>query len=353
MFDSIEIGGAAVEPALFLAPMAGITNSAFRRLVSDFGGYGALFTEMLSGKAFLHERLDQSAFTKRRTEEGRVIYQFRVSGNEDVEAIFARAQCYLPLAPTAMDLNLGCPAPEIQWQASGAALFRDFGRLRSVLERIRKVYGGALTAKCRLGDDESWRGPFLERLRLFEDSGICALTVHPRLSTERLKRRARWEEFPWIANSTKIPIIGNGDVVSPKDVEGHRAYFEPLAGLMLGRAVAARPWIFREFAGLGPMAVDYAEVWEHLYQYTMEDLPPERAFGRLKEFTRHYAGNFTFGHSLEKAVQGAKSLEDVRTAALGFLANGPEIRRGALVPCRGGWPATAGAGTPPPPPSPS
>jgi len=323
MFESLTLDGKTIAPALFLAPMAGITNSAFRRLLADFGGYGALTTEMLSASAFLRERPDQSAFSRRRECEGLVIYQFRTSGEEDLEAIFEKMQ---GLDYTAIDLNLGCPAPEIQQQASGAALFRDFDRLKGVLNRIRACYYGTLTVKCRLGDDpERWREPFLERLRLFEDHDVHAVTVHPRFSTEKLKRRARWEEFPWIAARTKLPIIGNGDVCSARDLEDNRACFEPLAGLMLGRIVAQKPWIFREFAGLPPLPIDYAEVWDRLYGYTLEDLPPERAFGRMKEFTSYFAKNFFFGHELHKSIQKARNVEQVREAALRFLMAAPQM----------------------------
>src|SRR5512147_1139641 len=123
MFQSISLNGTIIAPALFLAPMAGITNSAFRRLLSDFGGYGALTTEMLSASAFLHENPSQSAFSRRRECEGHVVYQLRTSGEEDLEAAFAKLE---KQNPAAIDLNLGCPAPEIQKLASGAALFRDF-----------------------------------------------------------------------------------------------------------------------------------------------------------------------------------------------------------------------------------
>ena len=323
MFESLTLDGKTIAPALFLAPMAGITNSAFRRLLADFGGYGALTTEMLSASAFIHEKAGQSAFTKRRDCEGLVIYQFRTSGEEDLEAIFAKME---GIDSTAIDLNLGCPAPEIQQQASGAALFRDFDRLQNVLARIRRCYGGTLTVKVRLGDDpEQWRQPFLDRLRLFEDFGVHAITVHPRFSTEKLKRRARWEEFPWIVSNTKLPVIGNGDVCSVRDVEGSRASFEGLAGLMLGRIVAQRPWIFREFAGLPGLEIDHAEVWDRLYRYTLEDLPPERAFGRMKEFTVYYAKNFFFGHELFKGIQKARNVCEVREAALRFLEAAPRL----------------------------
>jgi len=321
MYESIPFGQTVVAPALFLAPLAGVTHSAFRRLLADFGGYGALFTEMISASAFLREKPELSPFTKRRDQEGAVIYQFRISGAEDLEAVFRKAE---GLDALAFDLNLGCPAPKIQQQASGAALFRDFDRLKDVLTRIRNVYAGPLTVKCRLGDDpEDWRQDFLERLRLFEDHAVQALTVHPRFSGEMLKRHARWCEFPWIAARTRIPLIGNGDICSPREVEAHPDWFEPLAGLMLGRIAAVKPWIFREFAGLPRLEIDHAEVWERFYRYTLEDFPPDRAFGRLKEFTFYFSKNFFFGHEMDKGIQRAHTPEEIREAVLRFLATDP------------------------------
>jgi len=323
MFETVRINGRDYQPALFLAPMAGVTHSAFRRLLADYGGYGALFTEMVSASAFLKEDPQASPFTRRRECEGPVFCQFRIAAGEDLGALFAKVP---RLGCAGVDLNLGCPAPRIQAQASGCALFRDFARLRSVLEGIRRHYGGTLTVKVRLGDDpERWREPFLERLRLFEDLGVHAVTVHPRFSFEKLKRRARWQEFPWIAGHTRLPVIGNGDVCCPGDVAASREAFAPLAGLMLGRIAAVKPWIFREFAGLPPAAVDHREVWDRLYRYTLEDLPPERAFGRLKEFTFYFAKNFFFGHEMFRGIQKARTPEEVRAAALGFLEAAPRL----------------------------
>ena len=323
MFESMDLGGQTIAPALFLAPMAGITNSAFRRLLSDFGGYGALTTEMLSASAFLNEDPAKSSFSKRRDCEGAVIYQLRISGEENLEAAFSKLE---EQNPVAIDLNLGCPAPEIQRQASGAALFRDFERLKQVLKRIRSCYHGPLTVKCRLGDEpENWRKPFLERLKLFEDSDVQAITVHPRLSTEKLKRRARWQEFPFIAAATRLPVIGNGDVRSLRDVENNRDYFTPLSALMLGRIVAQKPWVFREFAGYPPVEIHYPEIWDRLYRYTLEDLPPERAIGRLKEFTAYFSRNFFFGHELYKRSLKSRNVTELHEAAMRFLESSPQL----------------------------
>lgn len=323
MFESLRLGSHVIEPALFLAPMAGVTHSAFRRLLSDFGGYGALYTEMLSGPAFLKEKLEESPYTRRRPCEGDVIYQFRFSGDEPVEAILARMP---EVEAIAVDLNLGCPAPEIQQKACGAALWRDFDRLKAVMTRIRACYDGPLTIKCRLGDDpENWREPFKERLRLFEDLGVEALTLHPRFSTEKLKRIARWREFPWVCEQTSIPVIGNGDIRSLGDIQSHLEFFTPLKGLMLGRMVAVKPWLFREFGSEPLPELDHLEIWDRFYRYTLEDFPKERALGRLKEFTTYYAQNFTFGHLLRSAVQSSTDVEMAKARALAFLERRPQL----------------------------
>ena len=109
--------------------MAGITHSAFRRFVADFGGYGALFTEMLSGKALLHEAIGKTPFTKKRPCEGKVWYQLALCGDEDMEAIVGRLE---PLEPTALDINAACPAPEISRAVSAFAV-----------PRYREVYQSA------------------------------------------------------------------------------------------------------------------------------------------------------------------------------------------------------------------
>ena len=330
MFEEIQINDRRIRPALFLAPMAGITHSAYRRLLADFGGYGALWTEMISASAFLRENVLESPFTRRRPNEGIVFYQFRIAQGEAQGALF---QKLAQLDCAGVDLNLGCPAPRIQAQASGCALFRDFSQLRQVLEGIRRHYGGTLTVKVRLGDDpDRWREPFLERLRLFEDCGVHAITVHPRFSTEKLKRRARWQEFPWIAARTRLPLIGNGDVCCPQDVEANRACFEPLAGLMLGRIAAVKPWIFRSFAGLPELEINHGEVWERFYRYTLEDMPEERAFGRLKEFTFYFAKNFFFGHEMFRLIQRAKHSGEILQAVRGFLGRGPQLNPSKGLP---------------------
>jgi tRNA-dihydrouridine synthase len=314
--------GRLVSPSLFLAPMAGVSHSALRRLVADFGGYGALYSEMLSPTALMHENLTISPFTRRRPHEGAVIYQLRLSGSEDVGAVIDRLAT---IDPFAIDINLGCPAPEIRKRAAGVALFRDARRLETVLSAVRRRWEGPLLVKCRLGDDTpGWRDEFKRRLGIFEHCGIDAVAVHPRFAGEKLKRHARWELFAWIAAESTIPLIANGDIGGAEDVGRGGAKLEAAGALMVGRMAVVKPWIFRELGG-EQVAVDYREVWERYYAYVLEDFPPEKAIGRLKEFSSYYARNFFFGHELYRAVQGACSLDVLRQRALAFLSRDPRL----------------------------
>ena len=260
-------------------------------------------------------------------------------------------------SPFAIDLNLGCPAPNIKKRTAGAALFNDNERLNRTLNTLRKNWDGIFTVKCRLGhESKNWKQDFKEKLTLFENNGIDAIIVHPRFSEDKLKRRARWEHFSWIAEHTTLPIIGNGDILSPDQLKDNKELFSPLSGLMLGRITAVKPWIFKDFYNAlcsdtsEPTHVNYpkyriilsrsgqtilnmpchlthyyTDVWETFYKYTLEDFPPEKAIGRIKEFSTYYARNFFFGHELYSAVQGAKSLEEIFKSAMAFLDNNPKV----------------------------
>ena len=311
-----------MSPALFLAPMAGVTHSAFRRLVADFGGYGALFTEMLSGPAVLSENNETSPYTKFRPNEGKLIYQLLLKDDKDVPAIVEKLRAR---SPYAIDLNLGCPAPRIRKQAGGAALFADYERMARVLEALRRSWDGVLTVKCRLGaEGPGWREELVHRLKCIENIGIDAVFVHPRFSGEKLRRRSRWSLFKWISEQTSLPTIANGDINGPNSGNLHLVKDGFISGVMIGRAAVVRPWLFRLISDNAAFEPDYQRIWERYYSYVMEDFPPEKAIGRLKEFAAYYARNFFFGHELYRRVQGASSIPEIHAGAMEFLESDPK-----------------------------
>jgi tRNA-dihydrouridine synthase len=189
-----------------------------------------------------------------------------------------------------------------------------------VLFAVRNHWQGALTVKCRLGDTApGWEDALVKRLRLFENAGIDAVVLHPRFFDEKLKRTARWDHLSRAAAQTRLPLIGNGDIVSRDFLDRQTKAVAPIAGIMVGRMAAARPWFFRELAGAAP-EIDYREVWERFFRYVLEDFPPERALGRIKEFNGYYARNFFFGHQLFAPVQAARSCAEARARALAFFS---------------------------------
>lgn len=151
----LTLRGTTFAPARFCAPMAGLTHSAFRRLVADFGGYGALFSEMICGRWLLREDATRSPALKRRPEEGRVIYQLMLTASEEVAPAVERlAIC----RPDGLDLNCACPAPKIRQRGAGSELYADRPRLEAILRALRQEWSGVLMVKIRLGRSEPhWR----------------------------------------------------------------------------------------------------------------------------------------------------------------------------------------------------
>lgn len=317
---TVRVGSLSISPPLILAPMAEYTHSAFRRLLSEQGGYGALFTEMLSGTALHSENLLTSPYTKRGKDEGPVLYQLQISGQENLEAIFSKLKT---VQPDGIDINLGCPAPDIKKRKSGTALFDDFERLRKTLHTCRELWSGPLTIKCRLGDGKlGWEERFTRRLALFEECKIDAITLHPRFSDEKLKRNARWNIFPWVVSQTGIPLIANGDIRSQRDVQK----LLPDSGckaVMIGRMAIMKPWIFKEICGES-FCADYHQTWNKFCRYTIEDFGEEKALRKIKKFTLFFSQNFFFDHHFFTLINTASDLKTVLERAETFLQSNPK-----------------------------
>lgn len=321
MFEETNIRGIPFHPALFCAPLAGVTHSAFRRLVAEFGGCGAFWTEMLSAKQILNEDLRQSPYVRRRPIEGKVIYQLMICDADRLERVIGRLS---EIAPDGIDINLACHAPTIRRLDAGSRLFENLPVLTSVLKTVRTCWPGLLTVKIRLGcDTPEWKDRFVGRMKLFEDSGVDAVVLHPRFFEDKFKRRARHELLAWAASLTRLPLIANGDITGPETILKNPDLFKPACGLMIGRMTAARPWVFASWDRV--LEINHADVWRRLFDYIGEDFDPAIAISRVKIFTEYYARNFQFGHSFYTAVQNAPTLEAVRERADAFFDTSPAL----------------------------
>jgi tRNA-dihydrouridine synthase len=322
MFDSLTLRGRTFAPARVGAPMAGITHSAFRRLVADFGGHGALFTEMLSARALLNETFANSPYVRRRPQEGPVFYQILVSDTDRLEAIMARLGSY---EPAGVDVNLACAAPKVRWSRAGAALFDDAARLEDILAAVRRGFSGPLTVKIRLGHDRpGWQETFADRAALFRNAGVDGVILHPRFTGQKYRGAARHGLTAWAAATLQLPVIVSGDLTGPDEVATRRDDLAGAAGIMIGRMLAVRPWLFAAWSGANP-AVDHAEVWRRFADYLAEDFAPDRRLARLKMFTEYFARNFLYGHTLFARVQSARSEDEARARAEAFFETRPAL----------------------------
>jgi tRNA-dihydrouridine synthase len=288
-------------------------------LLAEWGGCGAVWTEMLAARQILSESFTASPWLRRRPEERHLIYQLMVRESDPLDPILDRLGAH---GVDAVDLNLACDAMSVRACEAGSSLFENLPALRKVAGEARRHWPGLLTAKIRLGGRRpDWEARFVERLRVLEDSGVDAVTLHPRFFEDKFRRRARLELIPWASSLTKLPLIANGDLGGPEDVEARAIHLRPACAVMIGRMAIARPWLFAHWEASG--AVDYAEVWRKMFRYIVEDFPPARAVRRIKMFTKYFAANFAFGHQFYVNVFNAPSIEEVFRRGDGFLSRLP------------------------------
>ena len=298
-------------PPLALAPMVGLSHSAFRLLVLELGGVGLFFSEMLSVGRLPTENEIISPFLCRTPAESPFFYQIFTGPGQELRPAVERLHS---LNAQGIDLNLGCPAPALRKQGAGSFMSQD--NVQQTVAELRAATHLPISAKIRLGKALDENG-LISFCKMLEDKGIDLLTVHARLHGEKFCRRARWDWVGKVKKAVNIPVIANGGIFS---VEDARACLElsNADGLMLGRGAVKRPWLFAEIAehlcgrkGGGWKEKDKRTIYFRFVELVTERFQPERRLGRLKQFTHYYAENFRFGHHLAITVQNCKSVKEV------------------------------------------
>ncbi|MBM9614319.1 tRNA-dihydrouridine synthase family protein [Desulfobulbus rhabdoformis] len=308
-------------PPLLLAPMAGLTHSALRTTILNYGGVGLLSTEMLSASRLPVENEQISPYLVKTPEEQPLSYQLLVGQEKHVSPAIGRLD---RLQADCIDFNLGCPAPQARRMGAGSSLAENSKRLQRIMAISRQQTSRPLSAKIRLG--ESFDAKRLKNFCLMlAGEGIDMLTVHARLRGESFSRKPHWEWGGQVKEWLDIPVVVNGGIDS---VASARLCLEQSGadGLMIGRAAAIKPWIFAEIAreiyGL-EIATPEPELplmYATFARALCERFRPERRLGRLKEFTHYFAKNYFFGHHLATRVQSSQSFAEAWQRASEFFA---------------------------------
>ncbi|MCP4576734.1 MAG: tRNA-dihydrouridine synthase family protein, partial [Deltaproteobacteria bacterium] len=235
----LSIDNRNIRTRLFLAPMAGIGHIAFREVVSGYGGYGLLFSEMCSAKALPHENSKVSPVFRWREEE--LSYLVCQIFGSDPRIMAKAAQRVEKEGFFGVDINFGCSVAAICKKNCGAALLKTPDLAVSIVAAVCRAVSIPVFVKFRTG----WRdepGPAVDMARRFEDAGVHALTFHPRVAPDRRSRPPKWGYIGKIKQAVSIPVVGNGNVF---DTGACLEMLETTGcdGVAIGRMAIARPWI--------------------------------------------------------------------------------------------------------------
>ena len=306
--------------------MVGLSHSASRSMVQELGGVGILFTEMLAAKRLPHENADLSPMLVKAESERPLIYQIFLADEDLIDGAIAKLEA---LNADGVDVNLGCPAPQLKRSGSGGFLAEDRLAVAKIVRKIRSTTGMVLSAKIRLGQrlDKSL---FVDFCKMLEDEGLDFLTVHGRLHGEKFCRSPRWEWIGYAKKALQIPVLANGGVFCVEDAR-RCLELSGADGLMIGRGAFENPWLFADIAETvyGMKYELYTRSRERLFyrfvELLQERFRAERRLGRLKQFMHYYAKSFTFGHQLASSIQTSLNMEDaVARAALFFSRTDPD-----------------------------
>ena len=300
---------------LLLAPMAEISHRAFRELAEGFGGCDCYFTEMISSGALLAD----GPFEKWYVDTGPVPEKliFQIVGHDSGQ--ICQAAAFLDRIDCAgIDINMGCSAPIIRKGGGGAAWMASIDKAGELISQVRPQVKRRLSVKLRIGfkDDFQYLADFCRRL---EAEGVEMITLHPRMVTEKFTRTARWEYVGMLKQELKIPVTGNGDIASARDLV-HRAA-GPCDAVMIGRAAIKHPWIFdtaRKIEG-GVKAEDIEKPGiKQIEEYGLRFLellakhqPPEFHTSRAKRFFGLFCDNLKFGNYLINELNRENTLRGI------------------------------------------
>lgn len=260
----MKIGSVTLPSPFVVAPMAGMTDTAFRRLVKRHGGCGLVVTEMVSSEGLVRG-IDRTLEYAEYTEEERPV-SIQIFGG-DPEKMGAAAQVVEGMGADIVDVNMGCPVPKIARHNAGCRLMRDPGHAANVIAAMVKAVRIPVTVKMRAGWNDGERNA-PELARRVQDAGAAAVTIHGRTAAQSYAGVADWDLVSRVAEDLSIPVLGSGDCVEPEHVIGRLAR---VSGVLVGRGVLRNPWILAQAAdiasGCAPRTVTMAERGRFLLDY--------------------------------------------------------------------------------------
>jgi len=305
----LKIGNINIKNPILLAPMAGITDHPFR-LICKKQGAGLVYTEFVSAEGIIRENektLNMIRFTEAERPIGVQIF------GDKPEALSQSAKyIYDTFNPDIIDINFGCPVPKVTKKGGGSAALKDLCLMEDIVNAVVESVNIPVTAKMRLGWDKNSM-KFKEAGVLLQKSGIKAVTLHARTTSQQFTGNADWQYIKELKEILDIPIIGNGDVCSYDDYKQMIDYTKCDA-VMIGRAALGNPWIFKKILNKDSEETKLSDIKEMcIYHVDLlnKNKPKPVAVNLSKKHLSYYLKSFNGASTIRKEIMKSDNVSDM------------------------------------------
>ena len=310
-----KIGNVSIKNKIVLAPMAGISNTSYRKIIKEMGA-GLIYAEMVSDKAICFSN-EKTFDLLKMSEEERPIAQ-QIFGSDKESFVKAAQVIEETMHPDIIDINMGCPVPKVAVRAqAGSALLKDPDKVYEIVAAVVNAVNVPVTVKIRSGWDEKHINA-VEIAKKCEQAGASAITIHGRTRAQGYSGHADWNIIKQVKESVSIPVIGNGDVTSC--YEAKRMIEETgVDGVMIGRGVLGNPWLIKECVeyletGKEPGEVSFIEkvsMMRKHYQLLTEDKDEKLALLEIRSHIIWYLKGMPQSKEIKNKICQSKTTEDM------------------------------------------
>lgn len=310
-----QIGDVKIKNQVVLAPMAGVCNSAYRKIIKEMG-CGLIYAEMVSDKAITYGSKKTLEMLFMEEIERPIVQQ--IFGSDKTSFVTAAKYIYETMKPDIIDINMGCPVPKVAVKAqAGSALLKDPEKVKEIVEAVVACVPIPVTVKIRSGWDQNHINA-VEIAKICEEAGAKAISVHGRTRSQGYSGKADWNIINQVKEAVTIPVIGNGDIKTCYDAK--RMLEETgCDAVMIGRGCLGNPWLIRDCVnylekGMEPIPVSIEERFQMIEKhmnYLLQIKPEKVAILELRTHAAWYLKYVPHSNPLKQALFGAKTKEEV------------------------------------------